>query len=116
MVVEWLENVNSAPGGDHLIGSARVRAQADLIDHIGDTPLVPLRRVGAGLPVPVLAKCEHLNPGGCVKDRIARAIVDDAEARGVLKPGHDARRGDRRQHRRWAWRWWRRRAATSSCA
>ena len=64
-----------------------VRAQADLLDHIGDTPLVPLRRIAAGLPVPVLAKCEHLNPGGSVKDRIARAIVDDAEARGVLKPG-----------------------------
>jgi cysteine synthase len=35
----------------------------------------------------VLAKCEHLNPGGSVKDRIAVAIVDDAEARGVLRPG-----------------------------
>jgi cysteine synthase len=58
-----------------------------LIDHIGNTPLVPLRRIGAGLPVPVLAKCEHLNPGGSVKDRIARAIVDDAEKRGLLHPG-----------------------------
>jgi cysteine synthase len=37
--------------------------------------------------VPVLAKCEHLNPGGSVKDRIALAIVDDAQARGVLQPG-----------------------------
>jgi cysteine synthase len=37
--------------------------------------------------VPVLAKCEHLNPGGSIKDRIARAIVDDAERRGVLLPG-----------------------------
>jgi cysteine synthase len=35
----------------------------------------------------VLVKCEHLNPGGSVKDRIARAIIDDAEARGVLRPG-----------------------------
>jgi cysteine synthase len=58
-----------------------------LIDHIGNTPLVALRRIGAGLPVPVLAKCEHLNPGGSVKDRIAKAIVDDAEVRGVLRPG-----------------------------
>jgi cysteine synthase len=54
---------------------------------IGRTPLVPLRRIAAGLPVPVLAKCEHLNPGGSVKDRIALAIVDDAEARGALRPG-----------------------------
>ncbi|HWM88399.1 MAG TPA: cysteine synthase family protein [Kofleriaceae bacterium] len=57
-----------------------------LLQHIGRTPLVALERVAAGLPVPVLAKCEHLNPGGSVKDRIALAIVDDAEARGVLRP------------------------------
>jgi cysteine synthase len=37
--------------------------------------------------VPVLVKCEHMNPGGSVKDRIALAIVDDAEARGVLRSG-----------------------------
>src|SRR5262245_14752733 len=60
---------------------------SSLVAHIGRTPLVPLARLGAGLPVPVLGKCEHLNPAGSVKDRIARAIVEDAEARGVLKPG-----------------------------
>ena len=43
--------------------------------------------VAAGLGVPILAKCEHLNPGGSVKDRIALAIVLDAERRGVLRPG-----------------------------
>jgi len=58
-----------------------------IVDRIGHTPLVPLARVAAGLPVPVLAKCEHMNPGGSIKDRIAKAIVDDAEARGVLRPG-----------------------------
>src|SRR5512142_1595404 len=58
-----------------------------ILDRIGNTPLVPLARIGAGLPVPVYAKCEHLNPGGSVKDRIAKAIVDDACARGVLAPG-----------------------------
>jgi cysteine synthase len=58
-----------------------------ILRHIGDTPLVALARLGAGLGVPVLAKCEHLNPGGSIKDRIARAIVDDAERRGVLLPG-----------------------------
>jgi cysteine synthase len=58
-----------------------------ILDCVGRTPLVALRRVSAGLPVPVLVKCEHLNPGGSVKDRIAVAIVDDAERRGVLRPG-----------------------------
>lgn len=48
---------------------------------------MPLVKIGRGLPVQVLVKCEHLNPGGSVKDRIARAMVDDAEARGVLRPG-----------------------------
>ena len=60
---------------------------ASILDHIGRTPLVALRHVARGAPVPVLVKCEHMNPGGSVKDRIAVAIVDDAEARGVLRPG-----------------------------
>ncbi|MDP2315903.1 MAG: cysteine synthase family protein [Pseudomonadota bacterium] len=59
----------------------------DLLARIGNTPLVPLRNIGRGLPVPVLVKCEHLNPGGSIKDRIAVAIVDDAEQTGVLAPG-----------------------------
>ncbi len=48
---------------------------------------MPLERVARGLAVPVLAKCEHMNPGGSVKDRIAVAIVEDAERRGLLRPG-----------------------------
>lgn len=58
-----------------------------IAEQIGRTPLVPLARIGEGLPVPILAKCEFLNPGGSVKDRIAKAIIEDAESRGVLKPG-----------------------------
>jgi len=58
-----------------------------LISLIGNTPLIALERIGRDLPVPVLVKCEHLNPGGSVKDRIALAIVEDAEQRGVLRPG-----------------------------
>lgn len=58
-----------------------------LLEHIGHTPLVPLRRLGRGLPNPVLVKCEHLNPGGSVKDRIALGIVEDARRRGVLEDG-----------------------------
>ncbi|MCW5808040.1 MAG: cysteine synthase family protein [Deltaproteobacteria bacterium] len=59
----------------------------NLVDAIGSTPLIELRRVSAGLPVKVFIKCEHMNPGGSVKDRTARAIVVDAEARGLLAPG-----------------------------
>src|SRR5262245_22786908 len=57
------------------------------LDHIGNTPMVRLDRIAAGTVVPIFGKCEHLNPGGSVKDRIARAIVDDAEAKGQLRPG-----------------------------
>jgi cysteine synthase len=58
-----------------------------ILETVGMTPLVELRRVTAGARVPVLAKCEHLNPGGSVKDRIAVAIVDDAERSGRLAAG-----------------------------
>jgi cysteine synthase len=59
----------------------------DVIEAIGNTPLIELKRVSAGLPVQVFIKCEHLNPGGSVKDRTARALVLDAEAKGQLRPG-----------------------------
>lgn len=58
-----------------------------IIPLIGNTPLIRLQRIGRDLPVPILVKCEHLNPGGSVKDRIALAIVEDAEGRGALRPG-----------------------------
>lgn len=59
----------------------------DVIDAIGNTPLIELKKVTAGLPVKIFIKCEHLNPGGSVKDRTARAIVIDAEEKGQLQPG-----------------------------
>jgi cysteine synthase len=61
----------------------------DVIDAIGNTPLIELKKVAAGLPNRVFIKCEHMNPGGSVKDRTARALILDAEARGVLKPHQD---------------------------
>ena len=63
------------------------RSAEGILRAIGRTPLVALERVGRGLAVPVLAKCEHMNPGGSIKDRIALAIVDEAEQRGVLSSG-----------------------------
>lgn len=58
-----------------------------ILDRIGWTPMVRLTRVAAGLPAPILGKCEFLNPGGSVKDRIALAIVEEAERVGWLAPG-----------------------------
>lgn len=54
---------------------------------IGNTPLVRLRHLDAGLAWPVWVKCEHLNPGGSVKDRLAAAIVNSAEEEGKIRPG-----------------------------
>ena len=56
---------------------------------IGKTPLLELTHIEAaeGLKARVLAKLEYFNPAGSVKDRIARAMIDDAEAKGLLKPG-----------------------------
>lgn len=60
---------------------------ASAIETIGGTPLVALDRIAAGLPGRVLLKLEYFSPGFSVKDRIARQIIADAEAQGVLKPG-----------------------------
>ena len=56
---------------------------------IGHTPLLELTHFEAahGLHAKIFAKLEYFNPAGSVKDRIAKAMIDDAEARGVLKPG-----------------------------
>ena len=54
---------------------------------IGNTPLVRLRHLDQGLAWPVWVKCEHLNPGGSVKDRLAVAVINDAERNGQIKPG-----------------------------
>jgi cysteine synthase A len=63
-------------------------ALADRVDlTIGDTPLVRLNRLAEGLPAAVAVKLESRNPGGSVKDRIARSMLDDAEARGLIEPG-----------------------------
>ena len=60
-----------------------------LTDLIGNTPLVELDNYSKakGLEAPVIAKVEFFNPGGSVKDRIALAMIEDAEQKGILKPG-----------------------------
>ena len=64
-----------------------MRVVESVLDLIGDTPLVRLRRVTEGIECPVYAKVEYLNPGGSVKDRIATRMIDTAEENGLLEPG-----------------------------
>ena len=59
----------------------------NLIQSIGNTPLIRLRRASEETGCTLLGKAEFMNPGGSVKDRAAKAIVLDAEKQGVLKPG-----------------------------
>ena len=60
-----------------------------LTELIGNTPLLELNKYSKakGIDTPVIAKVEFFNPGGSVKDRISLAMIEDAEARGILKPG-----------------------------
>src|SRR6185312_5528676 len=66
---------------------ARPRMAGSVLELVGGTPLVRLNRIPKPGGAVVLAKLESLNPGGSVKDRIALAMVEDAERRGVLKAG-----------------------------
>ncbi len=61
------------------------RTAGSLLDLVGSTPLLEISRFAGGLPI--LAKLEFFNPAGSVKDRIARAMIEDAERRGLLAPG-----------------------------
>ncbi len=54
---------------------------------VGQTPLVHLSRIGADVPCEILGKCEFMNPGGSVKDRIGVRMLEDAEKSGRIKPG-----------------------------
>ncbi len=58
-----------------------------ILDLVGNTPLVRLSKVTEGLRPLILAKLEQLNPGGSVKDRIGMSMLEDAERRGLLRPG-----------------------------
>lgn len=59
----------------------------NILQAIGKTPLVKLNRIGSDLPCNIYAKCEFMNPGGSVKDRIGYAMVAHAEETGRIKPG-----------------------------
>ena len=64
-----------------------MKIQTSVLDAIGNTPLIKLRRASLETGCAILGKAEFLNPGQSVKDRAALAIVKDAEAKGQLRPG-----------------------------
>src|SRR5215213_7235796 len=67
--------------------STRADIKDSILDTVGDTPLVRLSRIGAGLAPQIVAKVEYFNPGGSIKDRVAMRMVEAAEQDGRLKPG-----------------------------
>jgi cystathionine beta-synthase len=62
-------------------------ARRNILEAIGHTPLVKLNRLGQGLAADIYVKCEYLNPGGSMKDRMTLHLVNQAEARGELRAG-----------------------------
>ena len=59
----------------------------NILDKVGDTPIVRLDKIGSELSCNLLGKCEYFNPGGSVKDRIGKNMIENAEKDGLIKPG-----------------------------
>src|SRR5512135_1683147 len=79
IIMDIIRGINQMSRTDTILPS--------VVEAIGDTPLVELSRLARGLDGRILAKLEYLNPGFSKKDRIARQIIEDAEASGALQPG-----------------------------
>ena len=60
---------------------------SNILETIGNTPLVKLNKITKDIPATVLAKVETTNPGNSIKDRMALKMIEDAEKSGALKPG-----------------------------
>ena len=59
----------------------------NILETIGNTPMVKMNNVVADVPGTILAKVETFNPGNSIKDRMAVKMIEDAEKKGLLKPG-----------------------------
>ena len=59
----------------------------DILDTVGNTPIVKLNKIGQNLNCNLYGKCEFLNPGGSIKDRIGKHMIEEAEKDGKIKPG-----------------------------
>jgi cystathionine beta-synthase len=64
-----------------------MNTHGSILDHVGHTPLVPVRRINEGLQAAIWLKVESGNPGGSIKDRVAIAMVEEGERQGWLRPG-----------------------------
>ncbi|MBC5824023.1 MAG: cysteine synthase A [Candidatus Eremiobacteraeota bacterium] len=71
-----------------MVATADARENRDLFAAIGNTPLIYLRKVSKAIGRTILGKAEFVNPGGSVKDRTAKFIIEDAEKKGALQPGN----------------------------
>ena len=82
---------NTVPSGDTPPAGRQKREgpASSLLELVGNTPLVELKRLSPRPSVRLFAKLEGQNPSGSIKDRIAKAMVETAEARGELEPGHE---------------------------
>ena len=89
-------------------------AKNNIVEAIGNTPIVKLNKVAAHVKADIYVKCEYLNPGGSMKDRVALNIINDAERRGLLGPGRRPSSRPPAATPARAWRWSRRSAATSA--
>ena len=59
----------------------------DILEFVGQTPIVKLNNIGSDIECELYAKCEFFNPGGSIKDRIGKEMIEQAEKDGLIKPG-----------------------------
>lgn len=81
-----LFNLKPQAPGEHAVTIQQV-ALDNILSAIGNTPIVSLQKIAPNLAVNLFGKCEHLNPAGSVKDRMALHMIEMAEKEGLLRPG-----------------------------
>lgn len=87
---EWSLGTTKPDPHRHVPFTQPAKIKTSVLECVGNTPMVRLNRVPAkhNLKCEVLVKCEYFNAGGSVKDRIAMRMIEDAEAKGIIKPGY----------------------------
>lgn len=85
----WIPGADPKTSPHSKLCSNNLKIKPDILHVIGNTPLVRLNHIpqSLGIKAEILVKCEFFNPGGSVKDRIGYRMIDDAEKKGILKPG-----------------------------